>query len=77
MPPSLPWRWRLEDDGGAVVAAGAGAGGVGVPDGFPTQSDAESWLGEFWRELSDAGVAQVTLLEAGREVYGPMSLSPE
>jgi hypothetical protein len=28
----------------------------------------------MWRELLDAGVAQVTLFEDGREVYGPMSL---
>jgi hypothetical protein len=42
--------------------------------GFPSQSDAESWLGEVWRELLEDGVDQVTLFEAGREVYGPMSL---
>jgi hypothetical protein len=77
MPSSMPGRWRFEDGGGADAAAAAGSSGVALPDGFPTQSDAESWLGEVWRELSDAGVAQVTLLEAGREVYGPMSLSAE
>ena len=40
----------------------------------PTQGDAETWLGEIWRELLDAGVDAVVLLEDGREVYGPMSL---
>jgi hypothetical protein len=39
------------------------------------QSDAESWLGERWRELVDAGVAQATLFQDDREVYGPMSLA--
>ncbi len=41
---------------------------------FPNQSDAESWLGETWRELREQGVSSVTLLEDTREVYGPMSL---
>ncbi|MGN6721572.1 MAG: hypothetical protein ACTHJM_03045 [Marmoricola sp.] len=41
---------------------------------FPTRSDAESWVGEFWSELADDGVAAVTLFEGDREVYGPMSL---
>ena len=40
----------------------------------PTQGDAETWLGEIWRELLDAGVDAVVLLDDGREVYGPMSL---
>ena len=42
-----------------------------------SQADAESWLGENWRELGEAGVAQVTLLDAGSAVYGPMSLSEQ
>jgi hypothetical protein len=44
-------------------------------ESFPSQADAESWVGENWRELLAAGVAQVTLLEGDREVYGPMGLS--
>jgi hypothetical protein len=69
----MGWSWRYEDESGAPAAA---------PDApriesFPTQSDAESWLGETWRELLDAGVVQVTLLEDDREVYGPMGLSAE
>jgi hypothetical protein len=43
-------------------------------NGFPSQSDAESWIGEMWRDLLDDGVDQVTLFEGDREVYGPMSL---
>jgi hypothetical protein len=43
---------------------------------FPSQADAETWIGETWRELLEAGVEQVTLLQTGRPVYGPMSLRP-
>lgn len=68
-PASPSWRWRLEDSAGSEVAAT----GVSSPD-FPSQSDAESWVGEAWRELLEAGVDAVTLLEGDREVYGPMSL---
>ncbi|HET7388966.1 MAG TPA: hypothetical protein VFJ19_20145 [Nocardioidaceae bacterium] len=68
------WRWRLEKQDGAEVPADhvqvEGAG-----QAFPSQADAESWVGETWRELLDAGVEAVTLFEAEREVYGPMSLS--
>ena len=69
----MAWIWRYENaDGGEVSPESAPE-----PQPFPTQSDAESWLGETWRELLDAGVHQVTLLEDGREVYGPMGLSAE
>lgn len=66
-----PWSWRLLDADGREVE---------VPEEyadqrFPSQADAESWVGEFWAELADEGVAAVTLLEGDREVYGPMSLS--
>jgi hypothetical protein len=67
------WRWRYEDATGAEVApAEGGTAAEGV--GFPSQSDAESWIGEVWRDLLDEGVEQVTLFEADRLVYGPMSL---
>ena len=39
------------------------------------QGDAESWLGEAWRDLLDRGVATVTLQEDGERVYGPMGLA--
>jgi hypothetical protein len=69
--PKASWRWRFEDAAGSEVAAGGAASGV---TGFPSQSDAESWIGEVWRDLLDDGVDQVTLFEGDREVYGPMSL---
>jgi hypothetical protein len=68
------WHWRLEDSAGAEVPAPAVAGVPGTGQSFPSQSDAESWVGEVWRELLEAGVDQVRLFEADREVYGPMSL---
>lgn len=43
---------------------------------FPTQAEAEAWLGEEWTTLADAGVEQVTLRRNEDTVYGPMSLSP-
>lgn len=64
------WTWSYEGPSGEEVS---GSALVTAP--FPTQSDAESWLGETWRELSDAGVAAVTLHEDDTPVYGPMSLS--
>ncbi len=43
---------------------------------FPSQADAESWVGEFWRGLVEAGIDTVTLVADARVVYGPMSLHP-
>lgn len=43
---------------------------------FGAQADAETWVGQTWHELSDAGVAAVTLVHNGDVVYGPMSLRP-
>ena len=44
--------------------------------GFPTQADAEAWLGDNWPQLQDAGAAAVPLLHFEDGVYGPMSLDP-
>lgn len=44
---------------------------------FPTQGEAESWLGEFFPDLVETGVRAVTLYEADRRVYGPMSLEAD
>lgn len=70
----MSWTWRYEDPTGAVVVPLASAP---TADPFSNQADAESWVGEYWRELLAAGVAQVTLLEEDRVVYGPMGLSAE
>ena len=69
----MPWSWRYERASGEAIDALPEAASSAR---FPTQGEAESWLGETWRELLDAGVDQVSLLEAERVVYGPMSLHP-
>ncbi|MBI1376921.1 MAG: hypothetical protein GC157_05490 [Frankiales bacterium] len=66
------WTWRYERADGSPATALP----PGLPEGFPAQSDAESWIGEEWRTLLDAGVDAVSLLEDDRAVYGPMSLHP-
>jgi hypothetical protein len=68
----MSWNWRLEDPAGAAVDPVSV--GVEVPDS-ENQGDAESWLGENWRELLDRGVATVTLFHGDAEVYGPMGLA--
>ncbi|MQA32439.1 hypothetical protein [Modestobacter roseus] len=68
----MSWTWQLEGPSGAPVDPATV--GVEVPD-HDNQGDAESWLGETWRELLDRGVATVTLLEDGERVYGPMGLA--
>ena len=66
----MGWTWRMEaDDGTELPEPTSGT--------LANQSDAESWLGEHWRELAEQGVARVTLLEDGSEVYGPMSLAAD
>jgi hypothetical protein len=67
----MAWTWQLEKADGTVLTARS------LPaESFPSQSDAESWLGENWRGLLDAGVDQVTLREDDRTEYGPMDLHP-
>ena len=68
---STTFTWRYEDADGAALQR------EDLPQAtFPTQADAESWLGEEWRSLLDAGVEAVTLLEEDEKVYGPMALRP-
>lgn len=68
----MAWTWRYEAVDGSEVAPPEAP----AAEAFPSQGDAETWLGENWRELLSAGVHQVTLLDGGREVYGPMGLHP-
>ena len=69
--PLASWRWRYGDAEGREVDTAARPSPV-----FTSQADAESWVGEFWRDLVGAGVDTVTLEVDGRTVYGPMSLHP-
>ncbi len=64
----MTWSWRYEDaDGQPVAEQGT--------DTFDTKGDAESWLGESWRDLLAAGVRQVVLVEGERVEY-TMPLTP-
>ncbi|HEY0485160.1 MAG TPA: hypothetical protein VGD72_02785 [Mycobacteriales bacterium] len=66
----MAWTWRYEDvDGNEVPGPDA--------EEFGSQSDAETWLGQAWRELAEAGVAQVTLREGGSEAYTMSLETPE
>lgn len=64
----MSWTWRLETADGTALS---------VPNSplHASQSDAESWLGESWRDLARSGVAQVSLYDDSQLVYGPMPLS--
>jgi hypothetical protein len=64
----MEWSWRYEDAEGSVVAGPE-------TEAFPSQSDAESWIGETWPDLAKTGIAQVSLLEGDRVEY-TMSLAP-
>ncbi len=67
----MSWTWRYLDPDGAVVSPPNSAA-----EAFPTQADAESWVGEVWHDLVEEGVEAVELYEGERLVYGPMSLRP-
>ena len=64
----MPWTWRYLTVRGEPASPPAS-------EPFPTQADAESWLGESWRDLLAAGVERVTLTQDGREEY-TMPLTP-
>lgn len=63
----MPWSWRYENADGEPV--------TGPAETFPSQADAESWIGQSWRELASSGVARVTLVDDERVEYR-MSLAP-
>ena len=65
----MTWSWRYQDADGRSLQP---------PDRdetFSAKGDAESWLGETWRDLLDAGVTQVVLVEGDRVEYS-MPLTP-
>ena len=63
----MPWSWRYEGANGEPA--------TGPAETFGSQSDAESWIGLEWRELAEAGVQSVVLVENDRVEYR-MSLLP-
>lgn len=63
----MAWSWRYSDGDGNATA--------GPAESFASQADAESWIGQAWRDLLSAGVATVSLVEDDRVEY-TMSLQP-
>lgn len=61
----MTWQWRSEPPTESLARV------------FPSQGEAETWLGEFYPDLLDEGVRAVSLYDGDRLVYGPMSLEPE
>lgn len=49
---------------------------AGLTPRFDDQASAEEWLSLFYGDLLDQAVAEVSLYEEDRIVYGPMPLSP-
>ena len=68
----MAWTWTYESADGSPVTPEGGP----VAEEFPSQADAESWVGEVFAELHAAGVHAVTLYDGDRKVYGPMGLGP-
>jgi hypothetical protein len=66
----MAWTWRYEDADGEEVA------GPEVEE-FTSQSDAETWLGQAWRQLAEAGVVQVTLRDGDETAYTMSLEAPE
>lgn len=62
----MAWTWRYQNE----LAQQVDVPDVeGTTEAHPSQSDAETWLGERWRELLEAGVTQVSLVEDERTEY--------
>lgn len=66
----MSYRW--EPQSGTFSAAALEAAGL-LPR-FEDQGRAEQWLQLYYSDLLDQGVAEVSLVEEDRLVYGPMSL---
>lgn len=65
----MPYRWETAPELPATAQAS-----LGLDTDFADQAAAETWLTAFYLDLTEAGVSAVTLTDAGRIVYGPMSL---
>ncbi|KOY59372.1 MULTISPECIES: hypothetical protein [unclassified Streptomyces] len=60
----MAWTWRFEKADGSETSPAV------EPEEFTTQGDAESWIGEVWKELLEGGTEQVKLSDDnGTELY--------
>jgi hypothetical protein len=67
----MSWRWVPDRE---PVSSRSNPDLPSINRTFQTQGEAETWLGEFYPSLVAGGVRAVSLYEADRLVYGPMSL---
>lgn len=63
----MVWTWRYEKADGSAVTSGLGQ------EEFAGQGDAETWIGESWKQLAEEGVDNAVLLDDDRVIYS-MSL---
>lgn len=68
----MSYRWKPV--GGTFVESEVAD--AGLNRSFDDQVAAEEWLSLFFEDLVDHGVAEVSLYEEDRLIYGPMSLLP-
>ncbi|MFD7085281.1 hypothetical protein ACFYXV_22560 [Streptomyces sp. NPDC002181] len=60
----MAWTWRFETGDGTETSPAV------EPEEFTTQGDAESWIGEVWKELLEGGTETVKLSDdSGTELY--------
>ncbi|MFE9257154.1 hypothetical protein [Streptomyces sp. NPDC006879] len=59
----MAWTWRFEKADGTQTEPAV------QPEEFTTQGDAETWIGEVWKDLLDEGVENVRLFEDSAEIY--------
>ncbi|SDJ13069.1 hypothetical protein SAMN05444157_1897 [Frankineae bacterium MT45] len=72
----MAWTWQLESSADENESSPGRSALAEIENPVhPSQSDAESWVGEVWPQLAEQGVTQVTLFHDGNFVYGPMLLS--
>ncbi|HYO85167.1 MAG TPA: hypothetical protein VES01_01720 [Dermatophilaceae bacterium] len=69
---SQTWTWTYH--WGSRADSAATNPSQPAPPSFPTQADAEAWLGECWADLLADGVDAASLRMDDHVVYGPMSL---
>ena len=67
----MSWRWVPDQK---PASSRSNPDLLSINRTFQTQGEAETWLGEFYPSLVAGGVRAVSLYEADRLVYGPMSL---
>ncbi|MFE5580687.1 hypothetical protein [Kitasatospora sp. NPDC056531] len=63
----MVWTWRYEKADGSAVTPSVGQ------EEFAGQGDAETWIGESWKQLVEDGVDTAVLLDDGQQIYA-MSL---